>query len=619
MSFLSSLSRTKDAPWPLRLLGVLGSAASAAVLIGTLTLTVFVASYYERDFGREAAAALVYQAWWFNGLFLLIIGCVVAAVVVRWPLKRHQYGFAVIHAGLVLLISGFIMAGNDRLDGLLEAAPGREAHVLELPIDYVGAVADETKAATHVQTFALAGYPSFARYLLTPLWPYARPGVHTLAAPAEILRLGAVRIAISQVVDTARHEAGWAPGGQGTPMVHTTLFARLPGQASGQVMGAQWMGFQADEESLLSLGPATITSGRTGEPGLVRDFLSGLTSATGTPMISAWWKGERQLAPVQGLPRTLTFADGTRIDLQEAFDRPGRGGSGLVEDAQAALNPVVKLLIHQMDGVARPAFVSAYSLLPSIPGELPELFYDHPALHGGISGEQGGFGQLLAGPDGRLHARLMTRSKGLVRSASIEPGAWSGAFLDGPAMQLELRLRWLPNAVRAPEPVQVVPAKRDRTTRWIEFEVAKDGETRRVWLRRGSRTSLQVGDSDVLLHYATAQYDLRERHGLAIRLERFDEGKDPGGMRSASYSSEVTVLTGGATRSALVTMNEPLYVGGVTLYQTSFYPHTDADGHSTGAQVSVFTVAQDHGRVLKYLGSLVLVAGMLLLYLWRLK
>jgi hypothetical protein len=53
----------------------------------------------------------------------------------------------------------------------------------------------------------------------------------------------------------------------------------------------------------------------------------------------------------------------------------------------------------------------------------------------------------------------------------------------------------------------------------------------------------------------------------------------------------------------------------------NFEPHVeyefDEQGNATGRQVSIFTVAKDPGRILKYLGSLVLIAGILVMYLMR--
>ena len=126
------------------------------------------------------------------------------------------------------------------------------------------------------------------------------------------------------------------------------------------------------------------------------------------------------------------------------------------------------------------------------------------------------------------------------------------------------------------------------------------------------------GFGEVLVGYQKALFDLQERNGFAVVLDHFEAGKDPGGMGNATYSSNVTVKpVTGASSQHLITMNEPLHYAGVTLYQTAFTPEFDDQGNPTGRQVSIFTAAEDSGRILKYLGSIVLVGGILTMYLMR--
>jgi hypothetical protein len=55
------------------------------------------------------------------------------------------------------------------------------------------------------------------------------------------------------------------------------------------------------------------------------------------------------------------------------------------------------------------------------------------------------------------------------------------------------------------------------------------------------------------------------------------------------------------------------------VYQSSFIPERDEHGQQIPGRylASVFTVATAPGRILKYLGSAVLVAGMIILYVMR--
>jgi hypothetical protein len=134
-----------------------------------------------------------------------------------------------------------------------------------------------------------------------------------------------------------------------------------------------------------------------------------------------------------------------------------------------------------------------------------------------------------------------------------------------------------------------------------------------------SRQSVRLGDRDVLLSYRPDIYDLAERHGFSLRLDRFTAGTDPGGMLKASYASDVSIITnqGSATRAvpAHISMNRRLDHNGVTMFQTSYFEMVDDQGRPTGAQASVLTVATDPGRFWKWLGSTLVVAGTVILYL----
>jgi hypothetical protein len=185
---------------------------------------------------------------------------------------------------------------------------------------------------------------------------------------------------------------------------------------------------------------------------------------------------------------------------------------------------------------------------------------------------------------------------------------------------LAAALDYLPHAVPGPEPIAMKPENKDRAERWLEIEISRGTASGRTWISRRSEQALKLSDgSELLLRYDHAQHDLLAQNGFAVRLERFEEGKDPGGA-SATFASHVIVNEkDGTPWQGLITMNEPLTVRGVTLYQNSFEPEFDEHGASTGGYVSYLVAATDPGRWWKYLGSILLVAGILLLYALRRK
>ena len=80
-------------------------------------------------------------------------------------------------------------------------------------------------------------------------------------------------------------------------------------------------------------------------------------------------------------------------------------------------------------------------------------------------------------------------------------------------------------------------------------------------------------------------------------------------MRAASYESEVNVPELG---DLVISMNEPLKHEGLTFYQASF--HEDDAGRPIA---SVLSVNKDPGRFLKYLGSLLIVLGSIVLFYFK--
>jgi len=64
----------------------------------------------------------------------------------------------------------------------------------------------------------------------------------------------------------------------------------------------------------------------------------------------------------------------------------------------------------------------------------------------------------------------------------------------------------------------------------------------------------------------------------------------------------------GVEQKAHISMNEPLYYGGDFFYQASYQLQEN------GPPISVFSVNYDPGRWVKYLGSIIMVLGIMLMF-----
>lgn len=92
-----------------RLLSAFASLRLAIVLLSLFTLCLAGATGIESTYGAGVAQALVYRAWWFVLLLVLLACNVLGAALKKYPWRRHQTGFLVTHAGLLVLLLGGLL------------------------------------------------------------------------------------------------------------------------------------------------------------------------------------------------------------------------------------------------------------------------------------------------------------------------------------------------------------------------------------------------------------------------------------------------------------------------------------------------------------------------------
>jgi hypothetical protein len=110
-------------------------------------------------------------------------------------------------------------------------------------------------------------------------------------------------------------------------------------------------------------------------------------------------------------------------------------------------------------------------------------------------------------------------------------------------------------------------------------------------------------------HFTTAQTPL----GFSIELLEFEREMNPGNSGNAAYSSIVRVKDDHRKLDdeRVISMNQPLSHRGFRFYQSSFREA----GH--GKEASIFSVAYDPGRMLKYVGSLMVCLGVATMFFMR--
>ena len=184
--------------------------------------------------------------------------------------------------------------------------------------------------------------------------------------------------------------------------------------------------------------------------------------------------------------------------------------------------------------------------------------------------------------------------QGVARAGDVVNTGWT--------MGLQLRLiSFLPRAKK-----EYIYQKKEQpidgvTTSAIEVDYR--GEKR--WLGMGAMTRYFLEDRAYVVSYRNTYLRL----GFDVELKDFRVGRYKGSMRAASYESDVFVEDLGPVT---ISMNNPLKHQGFTFYQSSFQ-----EAEPGRPYVSIFSVNQDPGRYIKYLGCLLIVLGTIVLFYFK--
>lgn len=187
--------------------------------------------------------------------------------------------------------------------------------------------------------------------------------------------------------------------------------------------------------------------------------------------------------------------------------------------------------------------------------------------------------------------RKMKKSGTIRESGMVETG-WMG---------LKFRiLRYLPHAK---EKISFIPTQSASPKAQSALKLIFKGQE--YWLGVNSVLRLYLEDRAYFISYGQRQLDLN----FPLRLTAFRMGKYEGTERAASYESDVYLPDLG---TVTISMNEPLYHRGFTFYQSSY--EKDETGQPV---ISVLSVNRDPGRWVKYLGSLLIVLGSIVLFYFK--
>lgn len=96
----------------------------AVVLLSVLIVGAIVGTIYESSFDAKVARAYVYGAPWFNLWLVLLAANLAVSALSRWPWKKYHVAFLVTHLGIITLLTGSLIGRIYGVEGTITLFKG---------------------------------------------------------------------------------------------------------------------------------------------------------------------------------------------------------------------------------------------------------------------------------------------------------------------------------------------------------------------------------------------------------------------------------------------------------------------------------------------------------------
>jgi hypothetical protein len=577
--------------WLVRLLG---SLKLAVVLLVALAAVIATATVLEAEHGRAYAQWFVYHSGWFLALLGLLGMNILCAALSRFPWKRHQTGFVVTHAGLLVLLAGSIQTFLGGVEGTVVVAEGESADRMTLPHRSQITASWMGKPDEPPYEFSFDGGPVNWRN----------------GASLDLGEVDGVRARVLAYYPHAKAIEAWIADESKTG--GPTVRFRLEGPHEDKGSLENYLSDQGYGDEV-AIGPIRIQLRKAASDAMLEDFLKPPADLGEKGVLLAYYKDHVERISIDDhVGEKIELGEtGAAVEIAEFLANAKPGAMGRFRSAgDEPRNPLLELRVHvagEKEPFRQLAFASSPLLnLDGVYGAIcPVKFhYLHPAQKPSAAVE------FLETSDGRLHGRVCT-SNGCIPHGEVQPGS----RLEMPGrFAIEVTEHLMHSRLHiAFEPVEVRPNQKAKHEAAAEIELSAAGVTQKLWLQRnssgfGGRT-ITTPKGPLAVRFGYAQCPL----GFSLKLEDFRRDTNPGRAGNAAFSSIVRLIdpSQGLDEERMISMNEPLTHNRLTFYQSGF------NEVGQGLEASTLSVAHDPGRPVKYAGSLFICLGIAIMFYMR--
>jgi len=604
----------------------------AVVLLAVLIIAAIAGTIYESSFDAKVARAYVYGAPWFNLWLVLLAANLTASALSRWPWRKHHTAFLITHLGIITLLTGSLIGRISGIEGSITLFKG------EAPTNRL--VVDEHQLRVHDVDGIIKGFP--AEFLHHPPTPQRPRYLGTLASGARL-----------QIVDYAPAIEGKlnpkpvADGG--VPALHFTISTAMMNQHL-----ESWLLVDDPQHGSFSMGLANIE--------LKRGIVPSASSSTRLRESTAGQASRSEAIELEESIFAFTKAPGEQIGrvakgastgAKVRLDQPQNGNKGRVVislgDKEASFdvaenlgrevgiegtelklkidnywpdfriqggrpsslsdqpnNPVVLITIH---GKAAPAAETAPN--PHGAGTEFNTTGGPPAMPP-VGAEAPNHLTLFIANDGAITYELVSRKNGK-SSGNIDmnkplPTGWAD-------WQLKID-KLMPHAKQW---VDFTPIKAEKTSMaadlpdGVRVRLEQNSEKFEQWVPAGWQITLPTSPNATMIAYGWKVIGLP----VGLELLDFDVKRNEGSESPASFKSTLRVVTAdGETATGSCWMNNPFSFPGAwwRTWTGLTYKISQASWNPENLGQSTVQILRDPGWLLKWIGSLLVVIGVFMMF-----
>jgi hypothetical protein len=616
----------------------------AVVLLAVLTIGAIFGTIYESSFDAKVARAYVYGAPWFN-IWLILLGTNLAvSAFSRWPWKKHHVAFLVTHLGIITLLTGSLIGRMWGTEGTITLFKG------EPPANRL--LVDQHQLRVHDVDGIVKGYP--AEFLNHPPTPDRPKKLGVLASGA--------RLSIIDYASALEGKLNPKPlNANGPPALHFTIKTAMMGQnleswllADDPQHGNFGMGLAKIE---LKRGAAAAGRGDSPNRPVADESKSKTTNKNKTDeeveleeSIFAFSK-----APEEQIGRV---GKGGSTGAKVRLEQPQAGSKGRVIVAIAGKESsfdVAENLGREVNfdkfSIKIDNYWADFRIQDGKPGSLSDQ-PNNPAVlvtirgkgvpvaapatkdpHAGTGAEMPTTGgpptMPAAGSEAPNHLTLFVTDDGAItyELVSRKTGSTTGKI----AMNQPLTTGWADwqliidkTMPHAEQWMDFVPAKAgsgaamasNELPDGVRVRLEQAGETLEQWVPAGWQISVPTSPNPTMIAYGWKIIPLP----VALELLEFEVQRNEGNDSPAGFKSTVRVSTAeGDSATGQCWMNNPFSFPGTWWrpWTGLTYKMSQASWNPENLNQSTIQILRDPGWLLKWIGSLLVVSGVFMMFYLR--